>query len=179
MRNQFHHASTEWNRRLLILHHRLGKSCLKFKNSRKKNINNSVNLFSQRPLTLKWSHDQSVSQRYIEFYWSKHRQILDTIKNIWNLIQVGFHTFHRALAACRFVSLMVSSIGMNFTFTNFFNFKTEFVTGSRTLNRFIITGHFRVGSRRWNWKFREKHFWNPNPENFCYIQVIVFDLDEI
>ena len=30
-----------------------------------------------------------------------------------------------------------------------------------------------VGSRRWNWKFREKHFWNPN---FCYIQVIVFDL---
>ena len=21
-----------------------------------------------------------------------------------------------------------------------------------------------LGSRRWNWKFREKHFWNPNPE---------------
>ena len=21
-----------------------------------------------------------------------------------------------------------------------------------------------IGSRRWNWKFREKHFWNPNPE---------------
>ena len=23
---------------------------------------------------------------------------------------------------------------------------------------------FAIGSRRWNWKFREKHFWNPNPE---------------
>ena len=22
----------------------------------------------------------------------------------------------------------------------------------------------QLGSRRWNWKFREKHFWNPNPE---------------
>ena len=21
-----------------------------------------------------------------------------------------------------------------------------------------------LGSRRWNWKFRERHFWNPNPE---------------
>merc|ERR1712131_550149 len=42
--------------------------------------------------------------------------------------------FHRALAARRLVSLMESSIGMNFTFTNFFSFKTEFVTGSRTLS---------------------------------------------
>ena len=24
--------------------------------------------------------------------------------------------------------------------------------------------HLCLGSRRWNWKFREKHFWNPNPE---------------
>ena len=23
---------------------------------------------------------------------------------------------------------------------------------------------YSVVSRRWNWKFREKHFWNPNPE---------------
>ena len=27
-----------------------------------------------------------------------------------------------------------------------------------------------------NWKFQEKHFWNPNRE-FCHIKVIVFDLD--
>ena len=37
-----------------------------------------------------------------------------------------------------------------------------------------------LGSRRWNLKFREKHFWNPiriiRIPNFCYIQVIVFDL---
>ena len=30
----------------------------------------------------------------------------------------------------------------------------------RTKNDFIP----ELGSRRWNWKFREKHFWNPNPE---------------
>ena len=23
---------------------------------------------------------------------------------------------------------------------------------------------YKLGSRRWNWKFREKHFWNPNLE---------------
>ena len=30
----------------------------------------------------------------------------------------------------------------------------------------IISSFFEpmIGSRRWNWKFREKHFWNPNPE---------------
>ena len=28
----------------------------------------------------------------------------------------------------------------------------------------IWSESFAVGSRRWNWKYREKHFWNPNPE---------------
>ena len=31
----------------------------------------------------------------------------------------------------------------------------------RTRSRII---GFGLGCRRWNWKFREKHFWNPNPE---------------
>ena len=46
------------------------------------------------------------------------------------------------------------------------------------------TGHFvtqirpypiPLGSRRWNWKFR-KNFFKIRIPNFCYIQVIVFDL---
>ena len=32
-----------------------------------------------------------------------------------------------------------------------------------------------LGSRRWNWNFREKHF-EIRIQNFCYIQVIVFDV---
>ena len=28
----------------------------------------------------------------------------------------------------------------------------------------VSFSRLRVGSRRWNWKFRERHFWNPNPE---------------
>ena len=28
----------------------------------------------------------------------------------------------------------------------------------------LRTIHRALGSRRWNWKFREKHFWNPNLE---------------
>ena len=35
-----------------------------------------------------------------------------------------------------------------------------------------------LGSRRWNWKFRNKAWENQDP-NFCYIQVIVFDLKAI
>ena len=34
----------------------------------------------------------------------------------------------------------------------------------RELPCLFLTSHVKLGSRRWNWKFREKHFWNPNPE---------------
>ena len=33
---------------------------------------------------------------------------------------------------------------------------------------------FDVGSRRWNWKFREKHFWNPNPELLLQFSKMLF-----
>ena len=68
---------------------------------------------------------------------------------------------------------------------------TNMVSDDVDLKRFDFTpiSHFvqstlitnkSLGSRRWNWKFREKHFWKFQIEiripNFCYIQVIVFDL---
>ena len=32
------------------------------------------------------------------------------------------------------------------------------------IDRKVLNERVVVGSRRWNCKFREKHFWNPNPE---------------
>ena len=33
-----------------------------------------------------------------------------------------------------------------------------------------------LGSRRWNWKFREKNFWNPNPELLLHSSYLGFNL---
>ena len=35
---------------------------------------------------------------------------------------------------------------------------------STNFKNFSLNSGFGIGSRRWNWKFRENHFWNPNPE---------------
>ena len=40
----------------------------------------------------------------------------------------------------------------------------------------VILSLFGLGSRRWNWKFRKKNIFEIRNQNFCYMQVIVFDL---
>ena len=42
---------------------------------------------------------------------------------------------------------------------------TVFGLGSKIGHLLILSiRQSGLGSRRWNWKFQEKHFWNPNPE---------------
>ena len=47
------------------------------------------------------------------------------------------------------------------------NYAIETVTHTVWVIRFSTGSHWdiwKLGSRRWNWKFQEKYFWNPNPE---------------
>ena len=56
-------------------------------------------------------------------------------------------------------------IFLTLTFQEFLSRTNEILNrshGSVSCDHF--SGILIIGSRRWNWKFREKYFWNPNPE---------------
>ena len=125
------------------------------------------------------------SEKFYNFWefslveWST-QMILGTIKYLKNSIPFFFNNFIID-AICFFSSLSVRII---FGWVGTFSTKINYITPTRrkstshldyssllwlgwipwTTDTTTELLEYEIGSRRWNWKFWEKHFWNPNPD---------------